>query len=38
MSEDLAYMAAADRLYKVSGETAGDVICQEVLAKALARR
>ena len=38
MPEDLAYMAAADRLYKVSGETAGNVICQEVLAKALAKR
>ncbi|MBR4627510.1 MAG: adenylosuccinate synthetase [Ruminococcus sp.] len=38
MPEDIAYMAIADRLYKVSGETADDVVCQEVMTKPLARR
>ena len=38
MPEDIAYMAIADKLYKVSGETAGDVECQDVTAKAMARR
>ena len=38
MPEDIAYMAVADKLYKVSGETADDVICQEVMEKALSRR
>jgi len=38
MPEDIAYMAIADILYKVSGETADDVIFQPVLAKALSRR
>ena len=38
MPEDIAYMAMADVLYKVSGETAADVICQPVTAKAMSRR
>lgn len=38
MPEDIAYMAIADTLYKVSGETAGDVGYQPVLARALSRR
>lgn len=38
MPEDIAYMVIADVLYKVSGETAGDVVCQPVTAKALSRR
>ena len=38
MPEDIAYMAISDVLYKVSGETADDVVCQPVLAKALSRR
>jgi adenylosuccinate synthase len=38
MPEDIAYMSMADTLYKVSGETAVDVICQPVTAKALSRR
>ena len=37
MPEDIAYMALADMLYKVNGETAADVICQPVTAKALSR-
>lgn len=38
MPEDIAYMAMADMLYKVSGETAEDVAVQPVTAKALSRR
>ena len=38
MPEDIAYMAIADKLYKASGETADDVICQEVMEKALSHR
>ena len=38
MPEDIAYMTIADKLYKVSGETADDVVCQEVMEKALSRR
>lgn len=38
MPEDIAYMAMADVLYKVSGETADDVIVQPVTAKAMSRR
>ena len=37
MPEDIAYMALADMLYKVNGETAADVICQPVTEKALSR-
>ena len=36
--EDIAYMAVADRLYKVNGETADNVVCRNVMEKALARR
>ena len=36
--EDIAYMAMADILYKVSGETADNVVCQSVTAKALSGR
>ena len=38
MPEDIAYMALADVLYKVSGETADHVVCQPVAAKALSGR
>lgn len=38
MPEDIAYMAMADMLYKVSGETAEDVAVQPVTAKALSKR
>ena len=38
MPEDIAYMALADKLYKASGETADNVICQDVKEKALAGR
>lgn len=37
LPEDIAYMAVADVLYKVSGETAADVVCQPVAQKAMAR-
>ncbi|MCR4795801.1 MULTISPECIES: adenylosuccinate synthetase [Ruminococcus] len=37
LPEDIAYMAVADVLYKVSGETAADVVCQPVAEKAMAR-
>ena len=37
MPEDIAYMAGADKLYKASGETADDVICQYVAEKAVSR-
>ena len=38
LPEDIAYMTVADTLFKVSGETAGDVVCQNVTAKALSRK
>ena len=38
LPEDIAYMTIADTLFKVSGETAGDVVCQNVTAKALSRK
>ena len=37
MPEDIAYMAGADKLYRASGETADDVICQYVTEKAVSR-
>ena len=38
MPEDIAYMAVADKLCKVSGETNDDVIYHYVMEKALSRR
>ena len=37
MPEDIAYMAIADKLYKVSIETNDDVICHDVMEKTLSR-